>query len=165
METRTAVHVVGVDADQLATMRSTGIDHGGNRVQPFVDTDGGWPLRCCLTDSSPGDTIAIIAWSPFPWDGAYAELGPIVVHAEPCAGYHADGVPPQFEQRRQLLRPYGRDRRIVYDAIRIVGTDESLAGAIAVLLERGDVDFVHARNVLSGCYSFTAARPGEVSIG
>ena len=130
----------------------------GNPVEPWLDSEGGWPLRCCLTDSKPGDELAIVAWMPFPWRGPYAETGPIVIHARACAGPTGGGVPPQFLERRQLLRPYGHDRRIAYDDIVVVEPDGSLPTVLAQLLADDAIDFVLVRNLLSGCWSFTATR-------
>src|SRR4051812_23554195 len=75
---RDAVRVDGVavwaaNASQLAELRDHRIDHGGNPVEIFADVEGGWPLRCCLRDSTAGDRLAIVAWAPFPWCGPYAE--------------------------------------------------------------------------------------------
>ena len=150
--------VTGIDNDQLAAALQAGVDHGGNPIEPFVDHDGGWPLRCCLADSTPGDTIAIIAWSPFPWPGAYAETGPVVVHADGCD----DAAPPvlsaEFDQRPMVLRPYGHDHRIAYHRVRHVEAGRSLTAELAELLAETDVDFVQGRNVTGGCYAFTASR-------
>lgn len=154
----TRFQVAGADSDLLATLWSTGVDHAGEAVVPFVDADGGWPLRCCLTDSRPADELAIVAWSPFPWGGPFAERGPIVVHARPCSGPAGPGVPPQFLARPQVVRPYGHDRRIAYDHLVLVEAGGGLPGAIAAALADPAVDFVHARNVLAGCWSFTARR-------
>lgn len=154
----TRFEVTGADGARLATLWSTGVDHNADAVAPFVDGEGGWPLRCCLTDSRPGDELAIVAWSPFPWGGPFAERGPIVVHARPCAGPAGTGVPPQFLRRAQVVRPYDADRRIAYDHIRLVEAGGGLPDAIAAALAVQDVDFVHARNVLPGCWSFTARR-------
>ena len=152
------IEICGADPARLADLRRTGVDHGGNAVEPFVDRDGGWPLRCCLTDSLPGDVLAIVAWGPFEWRGPYAETGPIVVHADPCGGVAGDGVPPQFLTRRQLVRPYGTDRRIAYDDIVIVEPDGSLPDVLADVLSRDGIEVALVRNVLAGCYSFTARR-------
>lgn len=152
------VVVTGLDRDGLERMWRTGKDVAGNELDAFVDADGGWPLRCCLTDSAPGGRVAVVAWNPYPWTGPYAETGPVVVHAEPCAGPATAGVPPQFLTRPQRLRPYGRDRRIAYPLIRLVDGDGSLADAVAELLAHDEVDFVQARNVAAGCYSFTVRR-------
>ncbi len=150
--------ITGADAAQLSTLWSAGVDHNGAAVDPFVDGEGGWPLRCCLTDSRPGDDLAIVGWSPFPWEGPFAERGPIVVHASPCPGPAGSGVPPQFLERAQVVRPYGTDRRIAYDHVRLVEAGGGLPGAIAAALSEPAIDFVHVRNVLAGCWSFGARR-------
>lgn len=161
--TTPAVAIAGIDLAALDQLRRTGIDHGGNPVEPFLDETGGWPLRCCLTDSEPGDRVAIVSWSPFPWTGAYRELGPIVVHAEHCPRPHDGSFPAQFEQRRQTLRPYGADHRIAYQHAVIVEPGTGLEATIDRLLADPAIEFVHARNVLAGCYSFTATLQGRVA--
>ena len=149
----------GIDLTELQAALARGVDHGGNPIEPFVDTDGGWPLRCCLNNSAPHDRIAIIAWSPFPWTGAYAEVGPIVVHADGCAGSDPSAdLPAELNERAMTLRPYGPDRRIAYHRVRHVDADESIEHAVSAVLEADDVDFVHGRNVTGGCYAFTARR-------
>ena len=60
----------GLDPIVVRDTLAAGVDHAGNPIEPFVDEAGGWPLRCCLGDSEPGDEIAIVAWSPFGWTGA-----------------------------------------------------------------------------------------------
>jgi hypothetical protein len=150
--------VVALDPARLTALREAGVDHGGNPLESFVDGEGGWPLRCCLRDSAMGDLIAIVAWQPFTWTGAYAETGPIVIHAEACNGYAAGAVPAEFEERRQLVRPYTADHRIAYDHVRIVEIDESLTDAIAAVFEHADVESALVRNVLAGCLSFEVVR-------
>ena len=153
----------GLNPDELAQVLAHGIDHAGNPVTPFVDNDGGWPLRCCLTDSAPGEQLAIIAFSNFPWTSAYRTTGPVVVHAEPCAGSSGD-YPVQFEARDQVVRAYGRDggreRALVYDLNTLVPAGGGLADEIERILADPRVEFVQAANVLAGCYSFTARHNG-----
>lgn len=156
--TRTAITVVGTEPDRLAALRRAGIDQWGNVIEPFVDGEGGWPLRCCLRDSVPGDVLAIVAWCPMPWAGPFVELGPIVVHHDGCEGAVLDAVPEQLLTRRQLLRPYTADHRIAYDHLTLVEGDGSLPAAIDALLAHPEVAEVVVRNVLAGCYSFRVAR-------
>ena len=151
-------HVTGIDADELAVALAAGIDHAGNPVEPFIDDEGGWPLRCCLADSVAGDEIAIMAWSPFPWKGAYAETGPVVVHTTNCPGEAAPQLSAEFDARPMVLRPYGHDNRIAYHRVRHVAEGASLSVELEELLAEADVDFVHGRNVTGGCYAFTAKR-------
>lgn len=150
---------LGIDPTRLRHTLDAGIDHGDNPIEPFVDDAGGWPLRCCLSDSQPGDRIAIIAWRPMPWSGAYAETGPVVVHAHGCDGAGAlRRLPAGLDGRAMVLRPYGPDRRIAYHRVIHAPAGGSLTRLVDELLASDDVDFVHGRNVTGGCYAFTATR-------
>lgn len=145
----------------MAELLARGIDHAGAPVAPFIDDEGGWPLRCCLTSSTVGENIAIIGFSPFPWTSAYRETGPLVVHAQECAG--ADGsFPIDFEQRDQVVRAFGRDssrtRTQVYDLNALVRAGEGLQDTIERVLSHDRVEFIQVNNVLAQCHSFTAAR-------
>ena len=153
------LRIIGIDNDALSRVLGSGIDHGGNAIEPFVDDEGGWPLRCCLQDSQTGDSIAIIAWSPFSWIGPYAETGPIVVHVRGCLGPIADDrLPIELDRRPMTLRPYGLDRRIAYDKVRFVDDHTSLTEHVTDLLRYPEIMEVHGRNVTGGCYSFMASR-------
>ena len=156
--TRTAITVVGTDPGRLAALRRSGIDQWGNVIEPFVDAEGGWPLRCCLRDSVPGEVLAIVAWCPFPWAGPFVELGPIVIHQDGCEGGVLDAVPDQFLARPQVLRPYDAAHRIAYDHLRLVPGDGTLLDVIEELLAAPGVVEVVARNVLAGCFSFSVTR-------
>lgn len=153
------VAISGVDRAELVKALSEARDHGGNPIEPFVDRDGGWPLRCCLEDSLPGDEIAIIAWSPFSWKGAYAETGPVVVHAGGCgAPKKRDELPPTLDARAMTLRPYGIDHRIAYGKVRHVSSGGSLTEHVRTILDDRQIEMVHGRNVTGGCFSFVAER-------
>lgn len=149
----------GIDLAELNRVLSVGIDHGDNPVEPYLDTVGGWPLRCCLSYSEPEAQIALLAWSPFAWKGVYAETGPIFVHATPCAGPETvSALPAKLDAHPMVLRPYTHDHRIAYHRVQQVPAGESLAAHTAELLKHDDVEFVHGRNVTGGCYSFEARR-------
>lgn len=153
-----SISYTGIDNTQLGEALSHGVDHGGNPIEPFVDAEGGWPLRCCLANSAPGDRIAIIAWSPFDWDGPYREVGPIVVHASGCEGPNQTAaLPPSLDQAAMVLRPY-RDRRISYGDVRHIEAGQSLSVQVDEMLQLDGIEFVHGRNVTGGCYAFTARR-------
>ncbi|MFM2078482.1 MAG: hypothetical protein RJA49_2372 [Actinomycetota bacterium] len=156
--------VVALDPARLAELRATGVDHGGNPVEPFVDESGEWPLRCCLTDSRVGDRIAIVAWRPFRWSGAYAEMGPVVIHADECTGFVPGNVPSQFEARPQIVRPYTAEHRIAYDHVRLVEEHESLTDALADLFDHPEVDSALVRNVTAGCLSFAVVRGDDAGL-
>ena len=149
----------GIPVAELGRVLTSGVDHDGNSIEPFVDPDGGWPLRCCLADSRVGDRLAIIAWSHADVRGPYRETGPIVVHADGCAGAPSlSTLPDQLDGRLMFLRPYDRDHRIVYDSVTLVDPDDSNSAAAARLLARPEIEFIHGRNYRGGCYAFTARR-------
>lgn len=155
----TEISFSGIDTTQLAQALADGLDHGGNRIEPFVDAEGGMPMRCCLADSEPGDEVAIIAWSPFPWSGAYRETGPIYVHTKDCRGLKTTAnLPANLDARPMVLRPYGPDKMIAYHLVRHVEAGESLAEHAREMFDEFEIDFLHGRNVTGGCYSFTASR-------
>ncbi|MEM7324564.1 MAG: DUF1203 domain-containing protein [Actinomycetota bacterium] len=153
------ISYIGINNRGLDASLEAGVDHGGSPIEPFIDDNGGWPLRCCLADSKPGDEIAIIAWSPFPWNGPYREVGPVVVHTTGCPGRtDTSALPADLDAAPMVLRPYNHDRRIAYPSVRHVEAGGSLTEEIAAMLADDTIDFVHARNVTGGCYSFTARR-------
>ena len=116
-------------------------------------------MRCCLTDSLPGDRVAIIAWSPFPWNGAYAETGPIAVHVDPCPEAADLGrLPDDFDARPMTLRPYTHDHKILYSAVEHIAEGAGISTIVDELLARDDVAEVIGRNVTGGCYAFRAVR-------
>lgn len=145
-----------IPTETLRRIRERGIDDLGNPVMSEVTTEDGFPLRCCLRDSVAGERVAAIGYNPFQWSGPYAETGPVFIHADECPGYHdRHRYPAGFRHRQQIFRAYGPDRRIV-DAVIVAGADAE--PALAELLARPDVEFVHSRNVAYGCYMFTVRR-------
>jgi len=149
----------GVDPIELDAVLQRGVDHGGNSIAPFIDSDGGWPLRCCLRNSQSGDRIAIIAWSPFEWSGPYRETGPVVVHTDGCARTATlDELPADLNRRPMTLRPYGREHTILYDLVTHVPPDDDLTARTTALFANDDVVEVYAKNATGGCFAFVARR-------
>jgi hypothetical protein len=153
-----ALSITAIPHETLARLRAAGVDDFGNAIVASEKPDGGYPLRCCLRESAPGERIALIAYRPFPWDGVYAEVGPVFVHADGCGGYEdTEAYPEGFRDRQQIFRAYGPDRTIVGAEIADGAEAERV---LADLLARPDVDFVHSRNVAYGCFMFTIGRRG-----
>lgn len=152
----TAFRVSALPPDDLARIRSQRTDDLGNEWVVTVQDEDGAPLRCCLRDATVGERIALIAWRPSDVGGAYAEVGPVFIHADPCAGYAADDAyPAGFRHRSQLFRAYDARGRQVDNQI-VEGRDAEFA--IAGLFASPDVAFVHSRNMLAGCYMFSITR-------
>ena len=152
-----AFTISALPASDLKRIRDLGFDDFGNPVEVTINQDAeGTPLRCCLREAAVGELVALIAWRPASQDGPYAEVGPVFVHAKECAGYLAKtAYPKHFRHRRQLFRAYGPTGRQVHNQI-VEGRDAE--AVIADLFDRADIDVIHSRNVLAGCYMFTIRR-------
>src|SRR3954468_11991869 len=91
---------------------------------------------------------------PLPAESPYCEQGAVFAHAVRCAGPDSDGYPTDWSTRPQVLRAYTSDGRI-HPASRLHdGTDPARALA-QVLAEDGVVE-VHSRNIVYGCFMFSA---------
>jgi hypothetical protein len=146
-----------IPAAALEQIRAAGADEAGNQVTAQA-ADGGSPLRCCLREAAPGERVLLIAYTPPGTRGAYAERGPVFIHAEPCDGYPTPGrYPPGLSHRQQVVRAYSHDGRIA-DGV-LVSDGEHAVAVIRDLLARPDVALAHLRNVGYGCYNF-AVRAG-----
>jgi hypothetical protein len=146
-----------IPAAELAEIRAAGRDEAGNSLTVQAD-NGGSPVRCCLRETRPGERVMLIAYTPPGTAGAYAERGPVFVHADPCEGYPTPRrYPPGLRHRMQVVRAYDRQGRIAGGVLAADGLQAE--AVIAEMLARPDVELVHLRNVGYGCYNF-AVRGG-----
>ena len=79
----------------------------------LTDSEGGAPLRCCLRDSRAGEKIRLGSVVPPGPQGAYAEAGPVFLHADPCSGPASTDYPDAFRTRRQVFRSYDASGQIL----------------------------------------------------
>jgi hypothetical protein len=155
--TTTTFRIDAIPADRLNHLRSTRTDDAGEPLRPFVTDEAGAPLRCCLRDADAGERLVLIAYRPDGTAGAYREIGPVFVHAEPCEGYDPTiGYPEGFRPRPQIFRAYDKKGRIT-DAVLVEGADAE--PALEKLLADLGIATIHSRNVLYGCYMFAINRP------
>jgi Protein of unknown function (DUF1203) len=153
--TATAQEIVyqAIPAEELDAIRAAGRDEAGNPLVVQAHREGGAPLRCCLREAQPGERLLLIAYTPPGTAGAYAERGPVFIHAERCEGYLTPHeYPPGLIGRQQVARAYDRQGRIA-DGV-LVADGRQAQQVIADLLARPDVELVHLRNVGFGCYNF-----------
>ena len=150
---------LAIPADELDAIRAAGRDEAGNPLEVQVHADGGAPLRCCLREARPGERLLLIAYTPPGTAGAYAERGPVFIHAEPCDGYpKPQAYPPGLIGRQQVVRAYDQQGRIA-DGV-LVADGHQAQDVIAGLLARPEVVLVHMRNVGYGCYNFCVRANG-----
>ncbi|MEJ7629409.1 MAG: DUF1203 domain-containing protein [Nocardioidaceae bacterium] len=157
--TTPAFRVEAIASDHLDRIRAAGRDDFGNPFDVTVDVDGGSPLRCCLRPTEPGERIALIAHSPSPGPGPYAEVGPVFVHAEACRGYQTPAqYPPGYRDWAPMIfRPYDASGAMVYPALAMVEAEHA-ERVIATMLADPGIELIHARNVYAGCFMFTIHR-------
>ena len=150
---------LAIPAEELDAIRIAGRDEAGNVLEIQVAAEGGAPLRCCLREARAGERLLLIAYTPPGTAGAYAERGPVFIHAERCAGYpEAHAYPAGLIGRQQVVRAYDRHGRIA-DGV-LVADGHQAQGVIAGLLARPEVVLVHLRNVGYGCYNFCVRANG-----
>ena len=58
----TAVQIRAIPAEVLSQLRVT--DDAGQPMTPFIDEEGGSPLRCCLRRIRPGERVALVSYAP-----------------------------------------------------------------------------------------------------
>ncbi len=152
-DTTAAIRISPISTDRLQQIWAGGLDDNGESPVASVDELGGAPLRCCLRDSRRGERLALIGYRPASQPGPYAEIGPVFIHAEKCAGYRQAKVYPEdFRRRPQVFRAYRADGAIVGGVLVEPGTGQERAAER--LLADPAVTVVHSRNVIYGCFMF-----------
>ncbi|WP_026623181.1 hypothetical protein M728_001424 [Ensifer sp. WSM1721] len=133
-------------------LQQGGRDAYGNLPNRDISDGDGVPCRHCLRNVERGEPYLILAYRPFSSVQAYAETGPIFLHAEKCPGHDGRSLPPILGSSKEyLLRGYGADERIVYGTGGIVPA-ENLAQRAGELLAQQEVAFVHVRSAKYNCY-------------
>jgi hypothetical protein len=149
-----------VPAAELIAVRERGRDASGQPVVRPPDAEGE-PLRCCLRNAAPGEQVILFGYEPpLPGEASpYREIGPVLVHADACeAPATWDGYPPDWYGRAQVLRAYDA-RGWIHPASTIHDGTDPEGSLVRVLREPGVVE-VHSRNVVYGCFMFTAIAMG-----
>ncbi|MGI9157794.1 MAG: DUF1203 domain-containing protein [Marmoricola sp.] len=149
-------HLHTVDPEAIAAARSTGRDYSGDPVAR-LDTKGGEPLRCCLRNAQPGEQALLLGYRPPLPPSPYVETGAVFVHAAECPGPHpTTRYPADWLGKPQVLRAYD-DRGWIHPASRTHDGADPESAISDVLAQPGVVE-VHSRNIVYGCFMFSATR-------
>ncbi|MEQ8307470.1 MAG: DUF1203 domain-containing protein [Hoeflea sp.] len=140
-------------------LRNGGQDSNGNPPERRTSDGKGVPCRVCMKMVGKGEPYLIAGWRPFNATHAYAETGPVFLHAEDCT---ADPVPsgalPEFlESPYYILRGYDADERIVYGTGGVIKL-ENLQTRMEELLSQTGIEAVHIRSSRNNCYHCKAVR-------
>ena len=148
------------DPASVALWPGGGADDNGSAPERAVSDGPGNPCRSCLRDVEAGAPMLVLAARPFEGAHAYAETGPIFLHAEPCAPWDGAGTPPILATSPDyLVKGYGPDERIVYGTGGIVPAAEVPGRCAALLADRG-IAFVDVRSARNNCFQARARRAG-----
>lgn len=150
----TDLTVIAIHPARLDAIRGAGKDEHGNPLAAYPAK--GWePLRCCLRTAAEAEAVALISYAPFTARSPWAEVGPVYIHAEPCAGYPDSGaLPADLRTGPRVLRTYHADMSLDYDDITYVASGEDLEPALRDLLDRPGVAEVHVRASMSQCFTY-----------
>ncbi|MET9545256.1 DUF1203 domain-containing protein [Streptomyces sp. NPDC006627] len=155
--------------DVLARLRDT--DDAGRPRVPYVDHEGGSPLRCCLRPVAPGERVALVSYAPLRrWaaetgadPGAYDEQGPVFIHADPCEGPAQERAGYPFSRAGALrtLRRYNARGQIIGGRLLEIPEDgtQGFDAAFDEAFADPETALVHVRAVEYGCFHFEVRRP------
>ncbi|HEU0273510.1 MAG TPA: DUF1203 domain-containing protein [Candidatus Udaeobacter sp.] len=120
-----------------------------------ADSATGYPCRHCLRWAEPGERMILFPYASIPSNHPYSETGPIFVHVKRCERYAAtDQYPNDFREGR-AFRAYDKDYNMI-DAE--VANGNNPEAVIERLLQNPKTNFVDARSVTRGCFTFRIQR-------
>jgi hypothetical protein len=121
----------------------------------LADSPTGYPCRHCLRFAKPGERLILFPYAAIPAGRPYSETGPIFVHADACERYSATREYPHDLRKGRVFRAYNA----TYDMIDAEVANGSEPEAIVEkLLQNPKTQFVDARSVTRGCFTFRIQR-------
>lgn len=142
-----------MDEATATRLRAGGTDSYGNPPEHRISDGTGVPCRRCMQMVGRDEPYLVAAWRPFSLLHAYAETGPVFLHADRCSPGEVapDGLPDFLTSPDYILRGYDADERIVYGTGGV--TDRgAIPARIAELLATPQVKAVHIRSSRNNCY-------------
>ena len=120
-----------------------------------VDSATGYPCRHCLRWAKPGEHVILFPYASIPPGHPYSETGPIFVHAEPCERYCAAAEYPADFRNGRAFRAYDADYNMIDAEVANGNEPEAI---IEKLFQNPKTQFVDARSVTRGCFTFRILR-------
>lgn len=144
---------VPMDRATAEHLRAGGADCYGNVPEQRISDGQGVPCRRCMGFVEQGEPYLIVAWRPFSALHAYAETGPVFLHAQPCAPPDASSgeLPAFLSSPDYILRGYDSEERIVYGTGGVIQR-AAIQRRIQELLDHPAVKAVHIRSSRNNCY-------------
>jgi hypothetical protein len=120
-----------------------------------VDSATGFPCRHCLRWAQPGERVILFPYTSIPAGHPYSETGPIFVHVERCQRYSPIHEYPVDFRNGRAFRGYDADYKMI--DVEIANGREPEA-VIEKLLQNPRTQFVDARSLTHGCFTFRILR-------
>jgi hypothetical protein len=117
----------------------------------IADSPRGYPCRHCLRWAQPGQQVVLFPYASIPVGHPYSEIGPIFVHLERCQRYSGTHEYPTDFRSGRAFRAYDANYNMI-DAEVVNGNDPE--AVIEKLLQNPKTEFVDARSVTHGCFTF-----------
>lgn len=158
-----SITYIPMDESTAENLRAGGPDAYGNAPERRISDGNGVPCRRCMRFVGKGEPYLVAAWRPFAQLHAYAETGPVFLHAEPCAPQTIEpGELPAFLQSPDyILRGYDAGERIIYGTGGVIARD-AIGTRLDELLKEPTVEAVHIRSARNNCYHCRAVRSHAV---
>ena len=128
------------------TMRAPQYGHPAHREI----AQGTGPCRQCLRTFTVGrDERILFTYQPFEAPGSLPSPGPVFIHADACARYESDALPPDFSTLPLVFDAYGTEGGLIAQRRAGVGaTDED----VRALFEKTRARYIHIRHGDAGCF-------------
>lgn len=151
------MRVMAIPTDITEKVRSTGKDPQYQHPAHTEIAGEGAPCRHCLQMILAGkEKATLFTYDPFAGLEPLPLPGPVYIHTEQCERYAENaGFPPALRNSPRTLNAYSRGRHLV--ATEYVDGGNVDAG-VEKLLGRPDVDYIHVRSTMAGCYTFRIER-------
>ena len=151
------IRVIAIATDIAEKVRSTGRDPHYQHPTHTTIAGEGAPCRHCLQMIAAGkEKATLFMYDAFEGLETLPLPGPVYIHTEACERYAENaGFPPALRHSPRTLAAYARGRHLV--ATEYVDGGNVEAG-VEKLLARPDVDYIHVRSTMAGCYTFRIER-------
>lgn len=161
------MHFTGMSSRDAQTLWSGGRDSHNAIAERAISDGCGNPCRHCLEMIKKDEPFLVFSHRPFEAKHAYAEQGPIFLHASPCLAYASSHghLPPVLKDSPQfLMRGYSGDERIVYGTGSVVERCDIIDRARALFDNRA-VGFIDIRSAQNNCWQARIMKNDDSSVG
>lgn len=142
--------VIPLATEVAQKIRTSTEDDYGHELKHTTPT-GRALCRLCLGDGGPDQKHILFSFMPFDENkNPYSEVGPVYVH-DKCEQYEDSNVfPPDLKKRKYLqVRGYDVGQRLIAADL---SEGKDVEGTVDKLFEDLEVEYLHIRDGLTGCY-------------